>query len=640
MLVKNIDQLPKLSTVPKFISIDFETHPNKEIEGFSFAYLDENKKLKSYYCPVSHHELDYSEEYEYENLPYEFIIKYLKALVKNRALVMHNAQFDMTVMDLNGIEYRRALVEDTMLLHYSLDTERRHGLKNIMKTEYHRDVVTYEDAKGMGFDAFASYADNDARYTYYLYRKLLIQSKKYPRTYDLYKKYEIPFINVLQDMNYFHNQIRIDRELLDKYNTIINNELSMVDAILTDTLGEGVNFNSTKQLAPVFEKLGYKISYTDSGNPSLSEKVLETMRSSQKGVALDALLYYRTIKKMASTYVFPYFDRLEHGEGKNVWIITGYDFSHIGARTGRLSGHNPNMQNQPRSPLLMRMSFIAELMKRKIIKRDRIFRTDREMKKLLDKIGDYPKVKEVIDLCSVDIRKIYIPFQGNIYIGADFSQIELRMAAHLSGDKHMIEEYCKENADIHQKTADGINAILQSTFTRQDAKPVNFGILYGLFYKTFAKESGMPQQKAKEMFAAWWEYYSGIAEFVKRVHVKARKTGYVETILGRRRNMNILGITDFNNFGRRNYAENSSISHSVSGSSADLIKLAMINIRDKYRGKVIQRFQVHDELLMEVKESEGEKYLKLVKAEMENAMTLKVPIVADASLGHSWRAVH
>lgn len=634
MLVQKVNQLPKISSIPALIAIDYETvdKKNMDIEGFSFAYV-KNKKIVSFYCPLADAEIEYDDS-EYENLPNLFMMKYLRALVRKRGLVMHNAQFDMMVMDKNDIKYDRANCDCTMLLHYTIDTERKHGLKPIMELEYGREVVAYKEAKLMGFEVFSQYADNDARYTLFLWADLLRQCKKLPDQYKLYKDHEIPFINVLHRMNYTQNGIRVDEELLYKYVKMVEEELGMVEAVLTDKLGN-INLNSTQQLAVVLEEKGYEISYTPKGNPTLSEPILQKLYNKHKGLIFEALIYYRTLQKLASTYVYPLYERLIK-VGKGVYIIVDYDFFHIGARTGRLSSRNPNMQNQPRDPVVMALHFVKELQRNGLLDKGNPFLNAKAMKKLYNSKG-----KEIIgykDFNSIDIRKIFIPMPGYVFIGADFSQIELRMAAHLANDKNMIELF-KMEEDIHTKTAKLVSDLVGFYVDRQYAKPINFGILYGLYYKTFAKEYGIAMNKAKAMFDGWWNAYRDIYVYVKRMHKLARKTGYATTILGRKRNIIALGINDFENFRRMNYAENASISHCVSGSSADLIKTAMLNIHRKY-SEVIIRLQVHDELLFEVKKKDAKKYSSIVKYEMETAMKLRCPVVADVSVGNNWREVH
>lgn len=638
MLVKKLNDLPKLNEIPDIISLDFETFDNMEIVGFSFAFLH-NNKIKSFYCPINHLELTYNyDEYGFKNLPKKEILKYLRELVADRKLVMHNASFDIEVMDVNKIEYDFNKIEDTMLMHYTLDTERLHGLKAIMKNEYGKEVITYDEVVTKDITEFFKYADNDAKYTLFLYYDLLKKFEKLPKSYNLYKNYEIPFIKVLNSLNYKDNKIAIDYELLKKYNQLLNKEIEIVEFLLREKLGN-INFNSTKQLGEVLIKNGYKIEATEKGNPSLSEESLIRLKKKYGGLILDLILYYRSLRKIYTTYIFPYFEKVV--KENDEYYLSGYSFSNIGTRTGRLSSKNPNLQNQPRDVVLLRCSFLTFL-QNKNYKVKRIFFNDNELDKFLEK-NNNDNIKKIKEKYSIDIRKLFIARKNYKFIGADFSQIELRMAAHLSGDTMMINAF-NNNIDIHQQTAEEVNKLLKSKFTRQQAKPVNFGVLYGLYYNSLAEQTGLKLSEAKKLIETWWRVYRGIKMYVRKLHANARKTGYVETILGRRRNMIELGINDFENFRRLKYAENSCVSHAISGSSADLIKIAMINIYNKYSEfydkDVKIKIQIHDELLIEVPEEKANEYLELIKYEMVNALKLNVPIEVDARIGNNWREVH
>ncbi len=630
MLLQDKNKFPRLEDIPGTIALDTETHPDMSLEGYSFAYV-KNRKIKSFYVPVAHTDILGT---GYVNVDKNYL--YLKKLCKGRRIIFHNAQFDLTVLKNIGIDVKE--YEDTMLMHYTLDTERRHGLKKIMENEYDKEVTLYDDAKEAGFVEFSKYADNDARFTLYLYNKLRKEFKKFPNSYNLYKNVELPFVKVLQFINYEDNYIRINKRLLKKYCNIVLEELSIVNNILLKKLGN-INFNSSQQLGYKLESLGYNIEYTDAGNPSTGAKKLEYLKKTQGGLILDLLLYNRKINKMSSTYVHPMFDRLQKID-KDVYVITGYDLGHISSRGGRLAGHNPNLQNQPRDVILLRCIFLKQLYTKGILKTKKLFLDDDKMAKLLKKYSDNKKVQKIIKECSIDIRAMFIPMKGYVFIGADYSQIELRMAAHLSGDKNMCSAF-KKGLDIHSDTAKAITELLHHRLelTRQGAKEFNFGLLYGLYYTSIAEKLGIPKKDAKEFYMAYFKRYYGIEQFIKDIHSAVRKSHYAQTILGRRRNIDKLGINDMGNFGRRNYAENASISHVVSGSCADLIKLAMLDLF-KYKNKCKIKLQVHDELLFEVKKDYVDKYKTIVKNKMEKAMKLCVPVIADVKVGNSWREVH
>ena len=273
MLLQSNKDFPQLNTIPKIIAVDTETHPDMSIEGYSFAYV-ENKKIKSFYVPVGHTDLI---DTKYKNI--DRSCRWLKKLCFNRSVIFHNAQFDLEVLKKIGIKIDN--YEDTMLMHYTLDTERRHGLKIIMGNEYGKNVVSYEEAKKQSVEVFFKYADNDARFTLFLYYKLRKELKKFPNSYALYKNVELPFVKVMQFINYEDNYIRINKKLLKKYCNIITDEIDILENILTNKLGR-INFNSPKQLGERLEELGYKMEYTPSGNVSTNVKSMARLKKSDR----------------------------------------------------------------------------------------------------------------------------------------------------------------------------------------------------------------------------------------------------------------------------------------------------------------------------------------------------------------------
>jgi DNA polymerase-1 len=676
MLIQRIGQFPRLSSIPKLIALDTETHPDLKLEGYSFAYV-ENKKIKSYYVPVSHVFDDDEERRRYKNVDFQEAIRFLQKLCANRRIIFHNAQFDVTVLGQYDIAIENDNIEDTMLMHWLLDTERFHALKRIMRDEYNKDVILYSDAKLMGFQAFSKYGDDDARYTLFLYSKLQKEIKKFPNTFNLYRNWEIPFMRVMQYMNYYENYIRVDKDKLDRFQKLLNKEVELSKFMLKQKLGD-INFNSTHQLAPALEKLGFEVRYNaptkkmlekarkkgetlERGNPSLGIKELIKLqkKNKKKGQVLSMLLYNRGLVKLQSTYIDSLSETLYEENG--CWLLTGYSFNHTGARTGRLSSKDPNMQNQPRDKILMKNIFLHSLKRKKLIGNDVEFLFDSDLKKIYDMknhvgIGKYEKhtvlLTGLVKACSIDIRDLFIAMPNKVLIGADYSQLELRMMAHFSKDPKMLYAYNTKvkdkktgkmvNVDIHEETMRTINEMVGSeVLDRQSAKTTNFFLQYGGWIKSLAQLLGCKVETAKKIFYAFEKIYHVRAKWIKEVYVSARKSHFVQTILGRRRNINTIGINDYDekSFARRNAAENASISTVVSGSSADLIKIAMVNIFENLHD-VRLVLQVHDELLMEVDENVAEERLEQIKEYMENALTLNVPVVADAKIGNSWREVH
>lgn len=668
MLVQKFGELPPITTIPNLIALDTETDDleNRNIEGFSFAvYM--HGRLESYYVPIQH-EFTEEEEKLYVNIDFDDGIKYLKSLCDGRRIIFHNSQFDLTVLEGYDIFIPDMMYEDSMLLHWDIDTERDHGLKKVMKSEYGVDVITYEDAKAMGFEEFARYGDNDARFTYKIFNDLFYQVKDLGlwHTFELYKKYELPFVRVLQSMNHYKNGIRIDRNKLIHFNNLIETEIEIIKSVLVDKLGD-INFNSTKQLGDALTDKGYSVRRNEPtakmieramskgeepvGNYLLNEGELIRLSKRQKGKIINALLYNRKLQKLYTTYIKPLLESLVCVDEENdVWVLYGYYFNHIGTRTGRLSGLRPNLQNQPRDKILMRLGMLIELDEPLGLKLRDYYMTEEDFsviynerdKEVGEKYEDYKDlIFEVRDHNTIDIRALFIPMPGRIFIGADYSQLELRMMAHFSKDEKMLYAY-NNDIDIHAQTRDDINKMVEAdVLNRQDAKTTNFFLQYGGWIKSLAKMLGCKQSVAKQIFETFNAVYWGRANWVEETHRNAKQAHYVQTILGRRRNVNSLGINDHHNFKRMANAQNGAISLVISGSSADLIKIAMINLFQKYDADGLDiKLQVHDELLIEVDIDKADYFLPIVQKEMEDALPLDVKIVAEAATGMSWRECH
>jgi len=660
MLIQNLSDLPSLSSIPNLICVDVESETTRGgLEGFSFAYK-RDKKIVGYYIPVNHYFEEFPDGDKYKNVSFSKALAFLKRLCKGRRVVFHNAQFDMTILEMEcDIRVPLSKVEDTMLIHWLLNTERKHGLKPIMNIEYGKDLPDFNESRE-SFKKFAKYGEDDAKYTLWLFYKIYPDIKKRKNTFSLYRRWEIGTIPVLQDINHKKNFIRMDRTLMSKYYDLMGMEIELIKDVIREKLGD-INYNSTKQLAEKLLEAGYKLKRRDPtpkmiatayakgvepvGNYKLDEGALVELHNRQGGLILSSILYNRGISKLYSTYIRPIFESLE--KVGNVYVLSGYDLMHTGTRTGRFSGHNPNLQNQPRESVLMKLAFMERLRQEGLIGAKQIYWTDTKLIKWLDKIADDLSKPDKIVLvnklrkeCSVDMRRVFIPMPGRVFIGSDYSQLELRMVAHLAPDEVMIDKFNK-GADIHQETSDDISAIVKYLVTRQDAKPLNFGLVYGLYWTTLAAVTGMPKQKAKEVWEAYFELYYGVTQFIKDTHKSAKKSHFVQTLLGRRRNMDTVGINDYEPqfYKRRKNAENSAVSTIVSGSSSDLIKIATVNIYNEVKDIDI-KLQIHDELLIEVDKKVAKQRAEQITKIMESAMRLKVPLVCDTKIGNSWRAVH
>lgn len=640
MFIQDVADLPSPSSLPKRITIDTEQKEDGSPEGYSVAWslhFDGNREIDSFYVPINH---KFSVKSDKHNMDFDYVKKWLQDACKDRRLTFHNAQYDLMILERNyDIQVPIENVEDTMLMHYTLDTNRLHGLKPIRKKEYGRDhLMTYKEAKKAGTKSFVVYGEDDAIETEMLYVDLLMQYAVHSKAYKLYKKYEIPYVQVMQEMNYRHNYIRIDEPLLSDYVEKLRIEKELVLDLLKEAFEADINFNSTKQLGALLVEKGFKLKQKPAtGNYITDEKALTALYNRHKSLALEVLMYNRGTEKLDNTYVSKLYNLLEQIDDE-VFILSGYQFKHIGTETGRLSSVDPNLQNIPRDSVVMKLTLLKYLQSEGIVDYKRKFLTDEQLKKLKEgKHSDI--VNEAVEKFSVDLRKIFISMPGKVFIGADYSQLELRMMAHLSGDKNMIEAYCADDADFHQATADGINEIVgYELVTRQDAKTINFFFQYGGYYKTLAKTLGISIADALAIDVAYSKKFRRRAEFIKEIHQSARRSHFVQTILGRRRNMHTAGINS-DVWWMANHAENASVSTVISGSSADLIKIAMINLM-KYKKDVCLKLQIHDELVYEVDIELADKYKQLISYEMENAMKLKVPLAVDAKVGMSWRDVH
>ncbi len=408
------------------------------------------------------------------------------------------------------------------------------------------------------------------------YNRLLEQEKK------LYKNTELPLVKVLFEME--KTGVCIDEETLYQTAAQFNAELSTITKEIYALAGETFNVNSTQQLGKIlFEKLkiGGDKKKKDGKYKTTAEE-LEKYAEDYEIVRL--ILRYRKIQKLNSTYVEGFKPLLVNGR-----VHTTYNQSFTA--TGRLSSANPNLQNIP-------------------------IRTDE----------------------GRALRKLFKATDGNVLIDADYSQIELRLLAHFSGCKELVKAYC-EGVDIHALTASQVLNIPVEEVTssqRRDAKAVNFGIIYGISAFGLSKDLGITPKKAQEYIDKYFESYSDVKEYMQQNVQTAKEKGCVETLLGRRRVINELRSSNYN---VRSFGERAAMNMPLQGSSADIIKVAMINVynqlkKDGYKAKLV--LQVHDELVIDCPKEEAEKVATLLKNEMENAVSLSVPLTVDVGVGESW----
>ena len=412
---------------------------------------------------------------------------------------------------------------------------------------------------------------------YEIYFNRLLEKEK-----DLYNTIELPLVKVLFDME--KTGVCVDEETLYQTAAQFNGELSTITKEIYALAGEVFNVNSTQQLGKIlFEKLkiGGDKKKKDGKYKTTAEE-LEKYAEDYEIVRL--ILRYRKIQKLNSTYVEGFKPLLVNGK-----VHTTYNQSLTA--TGRLSSVNPNLQNIP-------------------------IRTDE----------------------GRALRKLFKATAGNVLIDADYSQIELRLLAHFSGCKELVKAYC-DGADIHALTASQVLNIPIETVTasqRRDAKAVNFGIIYGISAFGLSKDLGITPKQAQIYIDKYFESYSDVKEYMQKNVDTAKEKGYVETLLGRRRVINELRSSNYN---IRSFGERAAMNMPLQGSSADIIKLAMINVHREltkagYKAKLV--LQVHDELVIDCPKNEAEEVSALLKREMENAVSLAVPLTVDVGVGDSW----
>ena len=416
----------------------------------------------------------------------------------------------------------------------------------------------------------------------YLYEEYIKQLRKEEE--KLYYEVELPLVRVLFDMEM--QGVCVDTKALQDFSVRYNAELSNLIEKIYELAGETFNINSTQQLGKIlFEKLkigeGVKKN-KDSKNYKTTAEELEKYADNSEIVRY--LLRYRKIQKINSTYI----------EGFKPLIINGKvhtTYNQSLTQTGRLSSMNPNLQNIP-------------------------VRTEE----------------------GRELRKLFTASEGNVLIDADYSQIELRLLAHFSGCKELIEAYC-EGKDIHSITASQVfNVALEDVTAdmRRDAKAVNFGIIYGISAFGLASDLGISSKKAKEYIDRYFETYSEVKNYMTANVDTAKQNGYVETLLGRRRVINELKSSNFN---VRGFGERAAMNMPLQGSSADIIKIAMIHVAEKlkkggYKARLV--LQVHDELIIDCPKNESDEVAQILKREMENAVSLQVPLTVEVGVGENW----
>lgn len=582
ILVENLLQQPA-------VCFDTETTSLNELQaelvGISFSY----KKGLAYYIPLSENKEEVLETLEIFKPFFE-----KKDLLK----IAHNLKFDYKVLKQYNVTIEGAMF-DTMIAHYLLNPDGRHGMDYLSEIYLNYKPVSIETiigkkGKNQGnfrdadVDTQTQYAAEDADVTFQLFELFSPQLKK-ENLEDLFYKVEMPLMEILAKMEL--EGVSLDLNWLQKESQDLENDLRNLEAKIFELSEEEFNMNSPKQLGDIlFEKLQLdpKAKKTKTGQYQTSEDVLQKLVS--KHDIIKYILEYRTYQKLKSTYVDALpsqIDKVDHRVHTN--------FSQTTAATGRLASVNPNLQNIP-----------------------------------------------IRTLRGQQIRGAFVSGEGKKIISADYSQIELRLIAEISDEENMIKAF-QNGEDIHASTASKLFKIPIEEVTktqRSQAKTVNFGIIYGQGAFGLAEQTGLSRTEAKQMIDEYYKSYPKLKEYMAEQVKKAREIGYVETILGRKRHLKDINS---NNFVVRGHAERNAVNAPIQGSAADIIKLAMIKIDHELHIQNLQTkmlLQVHDELLFESPIEEVEIASKLIKTEMENAFKTTVPLLVEVGSGKNWLEAH
>ena len=517
----------------------------------------------------------------------------------NSVKIGQNIKFDILVIRKYGIRVAGPLF-DTMIAHYLLNPELRHGMDYLAETYLKYKTVPIEQLIGpkgkkqlsmrdVPTAQIAEYAAEDADVTLKL-RNFFAPLLKQEEVESLFYEIEMPLIYVLAEMEY--TGVTLDQVALKQSSEALTSELRKVESEIHELAGMKFNINSTRKVGEVlFEhlKIEEKAKKTKTGIYSTSEDILEKMRS--KHPIVGKLLEYRGLKKLLSTYIDALPELINPATGK---IHTSYN--QAVTATGRLSSTNPNLQNIP----------------------------------VRDELGR-------------EIRKAFTAENEDcLFFSADYSQIELRIMAHISNDEHMIAAF-NSGADIHAATAAKIYGVPLEEVTsdmRRKAKTANFGIIYGISVFGLAERLNIPRSESKELIEGYFKTYPGIRDFMDQVVETAREKGYVETIYKRKR---FLPDIQSHNAVVRGYAERNAINAPIQGSAADIIKVAMVRIFKRFEAEGLKSkmiLQVHDELNFNVYKNELETVKKIVLEEMEGVLPLQVPLIADYGEGSNWLEAH
>ena len=591
---KSLKELIKKASKAKTIALDTETtgldYMDTELVGISLSY----QAGEAYYIPLNH------DDDSVDQLALDIVLKELRPLLESSSnkIIGQNIKFDKNVLAKYGVDIA-SIKNDTMMMSYVLDASAtRHNLDALSSYYLNYKTSTFEDVAGKGvkqitfdkvpIEAATNYAAEDADITLRLYEELNPRLEGETSLNKLNDEIEIPLIEVLSEME--QNGAILNSKILNSQSKDLEGRIKKLEEKAYQIAGEEFNLGSTKQLREIFfEKLKYRIiKKTPGGQPSTDEKVLAELAEEYE--LPKVLLEHRTLSKLKSTYTDKLPNQVSQSTGK---VHTS--FHQAVTTTGRLSSSDPNLQNIP-------------------------IRTEDGRR----------------------IRQAFEPSKGNKFISADYSQIELRVMAHMSKDEGLLEAF-REGQDVHSKTASEVFDVGIKDVTpdlRRNAKAINFGLIYGISAFGLGKQLGISRNLAAEYMAMYFEKYPDVKKYMESTKEFASQNGYVETLFGRRLYLRDINAT---NAMRRQASERAAINAPVQGTAADIMKIAMINMHkaiktQKSEAKLI--LQVHDELILDTPKDEIDKIVSLVTESMMGAANLDVPLEIDIGIGDNWDQAH
>ena len=571
-----------------------------DLVGIGCCWGTESDELA--YIPIGHKIGD--------NLSRDLVLEALRPILESADYpkALQNAKFDRLILRCQGINLA-GVVFDTMLASYLINPDSSHNLSDLSLRYLGLSAKSYGDLVPKGktiadisIAAVADYCGMDVYSTFALVPKLREKLVETPTLYKLLNEVEQPLEEVLAEVEY--TGVRINSDYLQELSQQLEIELAKLEIIATEIAGEKFNLGSPKQLSHIlFDKLGLSTKYSRKIQTGYSTDAatLEKLQGVDNTGFVEAIIENRTLSKLKSTYVDA-LPALVHPKSQRLHT----DFNQTATSTGRLSSSHPNLQNIP-----IRTAF------------------------------------------SRQIRKAFLPESGWLMVAADYSQIELRILAHLSQEPVLIQAY-QQNEDIHTVTAKLVFEKEDiSSDERRFAKTINFGVIYGMGAQKFARETGINPIDAKLFIERFNERYANVFAYLEKVKKEAIAYGYVETILGRRRYFEFTSnslrqlkgskLEDINLQKLKNLGQydagllRSAANAPIQGSSADIIKIAMVQLHEvlkKYQARLL--LQVHDELVFEVPPQEWEELQPQIKSVMENAVSLSVPLVVDIHAGDNW----